>query len=770
MSDKESYNSLFRDAATKFYASLSPEDQEKHAKSYTDFIGMDHHAILSKIAGGNPDHTHDLATELLYGSPTGRMFKTYDPAKSTLPQRFKAIARYARLDQVRRQLKEHLKAMSLNKISEDRGPMPIAKMQELLDKKADPKPQPKIKTKKKKVKTSDPILPASAFNLSVDDKNWDDSDMATDMAAKSSKKRKYARGDEPHYFLDSPVKEWLEHHSEWNHSKTVRDLASRILAGDHSLFGRLGKTLSAIGDPESSAFNWSGVQKGLDLDSRVHHVLKANDVDPLHAGLLTNPTGSKFYNQSVRFGSGGSPIDSSLIHQQISQDLPDVSEEDVKKSLLRLTKMGADKANGGKQKETKKIIDYHLESDPTLHDFHRYQKRKFARTEDHESHPDFRQNGIAPSVGEALASLASEHHPNDSQLSALAEGILRTGDHRILPLLGDALKAESHPMAGSFDWHHLPRGIAIDKEVKHYLTRYPLVQSPLTLASGWANKQSTGVSRLKMLKTLRQSIKNLNLSDLVHSLIRLNYASRLSKRAKWEDQYHAAINQKLGTLTADPFSYPNTLRGSKRSLPFSKSVKKKEPVRFSKSDLNTFLKKIKEDPKNKTLYRVLADYLEENDLHHDQKTLDSLRAGMKLIVFRHSKTGKIKSVSADDIEALISRNPADPASRKKAIAFFDRLKKTDPKASKWSESHAFIHNLLGRHDPAEIEDAGVDLTDHLPNLSHADQFKIARHLDSEDLAPEPSRYREDPRSGIESFEFEDGSSLEKDGVHYSSSH
>lgn len=583
MSDKESYNSLFRDAATKFYASLSPEDQEKHAKSYTDFIGMDHHAILSKIAGGNPDHTHDLATDLLYGTPTGRMFKTYNPSKSTLPQRFMAIARYARLDQVRKDIRNQMKAISLSQIPEDRGPIPIAKMQEFLDKKSNPSPQPKPKPKKKKIRNKESILPATAFDVSVEDKNWDDSDMSVDMAAKSCNKKKYARVDEP------------------------------------------------------------------------------------------------------------------------------------------------------------------------------------------EIHPDFRSDGIAPRIGQALKMIASDPHPH---ASALAEGILRTGDHRVLPMLGESLKEINHPISHQFDWNHAPRGIAIDKEVKNYLSRYPLVESPLSLASGWANKQSTGVSKRKMIKTIRDIIKSFSMSDLVHSIIRLhhNQSPQLpAEMPEWTKKYHTAINRKMGTSIFDPLSYPSTLRASK-SVAFSRSasaidsVKKKRPIQFSKSDLDQILKTIRKNPKDQTAKKVLADYLEESNLHHDQQTLDTLRDGGLMLLKRLPESGKIKAISGDQIASLLASHPTDLHARKRAIQFFNSYGKIDPSGKQWAAAHSFLHNLLERgHDPKSIERSGVDLTDHTPSLMLADQAQLAHQLREHRLAPEPKDSWEDPDSEFEQHLYDDGSVLERNG-------
>jgi hypothetical protein len=202
-------------------------------------------------------------------------------------------------------------------------------------------------------------------------------------------------------------------------------------------------------------------------------------------------------------------------------------------------------------------------------------KRKMARVEPQNVHADFRPRGIAPRVGKALLDIAKG---GDSNHALLAEGILRTGDHSLLPILGDALQDVGHEHENSFDWKHLPRGIAIDQALEREMAaRQEIRMNPDTghperrglipgdFAWRWYNGETGAgqpLSRRAAVQSVRQAVPDANLDDVVHSLLRAqdrwqhrNNQGSLPDIDPWEA---ADDSMRVERMAGRPLTQPHT--------------------------------------------------------------------------------------------------------------------------------------------------------------------------------------------------------------------
>lgn len=164
-------------------------------------------------------------------------------------------------------------------------------------------------------------------------------------------------------------------------------------------------------------------------------------------------------------------------------------------------------------------------------------RHRLARVEHAEVHPDYQPSGIAPRLGHALQEIAAGRNLMDDPAAHLAEGILRTGDHQLLPILADALDETEHPLATAFDYRHAPRAMEIDRALQQELGRRssfgwdehhgrhglrPLPASEVRWR--WYNRERGGgqrLSRTAALTAVRKAVSDANPADVVHSLLRL---------------------------------------------------------------------------------------------------------------------------------------------------------------------------------------------------------------------------------------------------------
>jgi hypothetical protein len=218
-------------------------------------------------------------------------------------------------------------------------------------------------------------------------------------------------------------------------------------------------------------------------------------------------------------------------------------------------------------------------------------KAKFARVEAADVHPDYQPTGIAPRIGHALGRIAAEgediHGPNHA---ALAEAILRTGDHSVLPILADALEENGHPLYHEFDWRHAPRAIEIDRQLFGTIQSLPGVRhadgfrhdvTPGWILSDWQDGARTRLSKKKALNSVRKVAPDATFHDVAHSLVRLmSHTGGRQHEAPvpdWQTAHESTILQRLGAIPLNPHRYPDT-----RPQPKQRKAKKNSRVKMGR--------------------------------------------------------------------------------------------------------------------------------------------------------------------------------------------
>ncbi len=168
---------------------------------------------------------------------------------------------------------------------------------------------------------------------------------------------------------------------------------------------------------------------------------------------------------------------------------------------------------------------------------------RLAAVPDHEIHEDFKPTGIAPRIGHLLQRIAADK-ATSSNNSDLAEGIVKTGDIGLLPILADSLDETNHPLKEFVNWRHLPRGIAIDKALNHAISSVRLrYHNPDTgrheiqpQSAGWtladwrSGSTNQRLSRRRALSQIRQVVPDATPHDMWHSLLRLYERQDLIRR------------------------------------------------------------------------------------------------------------------------------------------------------------------------------------------------------------------------------------------------
>jgi hypothetical protein len=100
----KTYNDVFKAAAAKHFgaapfmeklAKLTPEEQQKHQESLKSFVNHDLIGVVKKVARGDEDLSHDIATKILFGNGNDppAFFTKYDPKQANLLPRFATFAR-----------------------------------------------------------------------------------------------------------------------------------------------------------------------------------------------------------------------------------------------------------------------------------------------------------------------------------------------------------------------------------------------------------------------------------------------------------------------------------------------------------------------------------------------------------------------------------------------------------------------------------------------------------------------------------------------------
>lgn len=152
---------------------------------------------------------------------------------------------------------------------------------------------------------------------------------------------------------------------------------------------------------------------------------------------------------------------------------------------------------------------------------------RYARVESPDVHADYRLTGIAPRLGHALQRIAG----TDGNSAAMAEAILRTGDHSALPVLADALDEEQHPLREQFDYRHAARAVEMDKALHGEIGRHrvrnfdgearyrPL--SPGYLVSSWTTGTRSPLSKKAALTAVRKVAPDATHPEVYQSLLRL---------------------------------------------------------------------------------------------------------------------------------------------------------------------------------------------------------------------------------------------------------
>lgn len=254
-------------------------------------------------------------------------------------------------------------------------------------------------------------------------------------------------------------------------------------------------------------------------------------------------------------------------------------------------------------------------ADPVSEHFSAAEKHlRYSAVPEHEVHEDYAPNGVAPRIGHTLKQLAQE----DSTTGALAEGILRTGDHSILPILADRLEETEHPLAQAFDWRHAPRAIRIDRAL-HRQINSRQVRHPdghrVPLTAGWVladmqdGVQRPAFSRRKALLAARLAVPDATTEDLLHSLFRLMDHREVADTAPELVQpvadhtkaLTAARLQKLRQRAGNPYQYADTRQPNKQ-------VYSAKPVRYSHE---AFQKQLVAHPNDHTTAAVYGDFVED---------------------------------------------------------------------------------------------------------------------------------------------------------------
>jgi hypothetical protein len=177
-------------------------------------------------------------------------------------------------------------------------------------------------------------------------------------------------------------------------------------------------------------------------------------------------------------------------------------------------------------------------------------------------HPDYQLTGIAPRVGHSLKKIVSDTEiSSDPRL--IAQHILTTGDHHVLPILADALDETGHPAANDLDWRHAPRAIALDRAFENRLASardllgvraaspFHITGSGLNavdLMRGWHRQALRGrgipsiggISRRSMLNSLKSVNSDANIHDLWHAAGRSTDRDKIRQLA-----FHAANNRDI---------------------------------------------------------------------------------------------------------------------------------------------------------------------------------------------------------------------------------
>jgi uncharacterized protein (TIGR02996 family) len=208
---------------------------------------------------------------------------------------------------------------------------------------------------------------------------------------------------------------------------------------------------------------------------------------------------------------------------------------------------------------------------------------KYAAVPSHDIHPDYQPTGVAPRVGSVLNELAKEN----SDGGLLAEGVLRTGDHSVLPILADYLDEAGHPHKDTFDWRHLPRAIGIDKAVDGVFSlgklspkqRLSSRSNPIDLLACLSRGERYPLSRSAFTGAASKVDGGVKWNDVLHSVVRLA-ALQLHKRYGLPvDSPHlmAVVNgykENVGLKDVDPHRYPDTRPANKRLYRLIERVRK----------------------------------------------------------------------------------------------------------------------------------------------------------------------------------------------------
>lgn len=232
---------------------------------------------------------------------------------------------------------------------------------------------------------------------------------------------------------------------------------------------------------------------------------------------------------------------------------------------------------------------------------------RYALVPEHDIHPDYQPTGVAPRIGHLLNRLAGE----GTDAGALAEGVLRTGDHSLLKILADRLADDDHPLRSKGDGgegpdlRHAERAMKIDRAVGQWLSRvrdqhfqgtYPHFDHPAEWVSRYlVNKyRFPKLNRQQAIKELKKTVPDATKDDFHHSLMRHADAENVRRLSRMDvggrhmqtqdgiertmyvpvemeqgvsdyvKTLHAERLKQLGTDVPDPHSYTDTRPVNKR--------------------------------------------------------------------------------------------------------------------------------------------------------------------------------------------------------------